>query len=297
MRVSKDYKKDRITWDTFMTFFTRRGKVRPGEQMVFSGFAIADIDTARAETQRFADEDPEDIKWRLQRSLKETLVYKQNMVPKGGKGKYNVTVPEPFGMTKRAGALHKQKMTIRQAWLDEDAKQKRAEEDRYRAMNFKANEIPKSTSQPRYQNILKKEDQRRQQNKEASRARTKQTEQPFSFHERDLARERERLNLANDIDEYMLNQFRARIVPWRILVPRFKMMMEKEEHDREQRIREAAEKSFAAAKLPPRMQNHEDEKRRRIEEDLDTTKMTETTDLGFSFQPPRARSVPNFRKI
>ena len=50
MRVSKDHKKERITWDAFMTNFTRRGKMRPGEQMVFTGFAIADIDTARAET-------------------------------------------------------------------------------------------------------------------------------------------------------------------------------------------------------------------------------------------------------
>lgn len=75
-------------------------------------------------------------------------------------------------------------------------------------------------------------------------ARTKQTEKPFSFHERDLVNERNRLNLANDIDEYMLDQFRARIVPWRILVPRFKMMMEKDEYDREQRIRAAAEASF-----------------------------------------------------
>ena len=102
-------------------------------------------------------------------------------------------------------------------------------------------------------------------------ARTKQTEKPFSFHERDLVNERNRLNLANDIDEYMLDQFRARIVPWRILVPRFKMMMEKDEYDREQRIRAAAEASFQAAKLPPRMQQHEDEKKRRIEEDLETT--------------------------
>jgi hypothetical protein len=38
----------------------------------------------------------------------------------------------------------------------------------------------------------------------------------------------------------MLNQFRARIIPWRILVPRFKMMMEKDEHEREQRIRSMA---------------------------------------------------------
>ena len=112
-------------------------------------------------------------------------MYKQNMVPKGGKGKYNVTVPDPFGMTKRAAHPAKHK-TIRQAWLDDDAKRKKEEEDRYRAMNFKANDIPKSTSQPLYQKILRKEEERRQKNKEASRARTKQNEKPFSFHERDL---------------------------------------------------------------------------------------------------------------
>ena len=67
------------------------------------------------------------------------------MVPKGGKGKYNVTVPDPFGMTRRAASSY-QKKTIRQEWLDEDARKKKAEEDRYRAMNFKANNIPKSTS-------------------------------------------------------------------------------------------------------------------------------------------------------
>ena len=67
MRVSKEYKGDRITWDTFMVNFTKRGKLRPGEEMIFSGFAIQDIDTARAETARYQDEDPEEIKWRMQR--------------------------------------------------------------------------------------------------------------------------------------------------------------------------------------------------------------------------------------
>jgi hypothetical protein len=95
----------------------------------------------------------------------------------------------------------------------------------------------------------------------------------------------------------MLNQFRARIVPWRILIPRFKMMMEKEEHEREQRIRKNAETSYQMAKLPPRMQAYEDEKRRRLENDLDSTQMSIQTNLMYSFQPPRARSVPNFRKI
>ena len=75
------------------------------------------------------------------------------------------------------------------------------------------------------------------------------------------------------------------------------MMVEKEEHDREQRIRLNAEKNLAAAKLPPRMQDHEDERKRRIEEDLETTKGSTKTDLQFPFAPPRARSVPNFRKL
>ena len=110
LRVSHDYKGERILWDNFIVNFTKRGKLRPGEQMIFSGFAIADIDTARAETQRYEDEDPENIKWRLTRTLKEQLVQKQNMVPKGGKGKYNVTVPEPFGMSRRE---RHQKKTIR----------------------------------------------------------------------------------------------------------------------------------------------------------------------------------------
>jgi hypothetical protein len=65
--------------------------------------------------------------------------------------------------------------------------------------------------------------------------------------------------LADDVDTACLNQFRARIVPWRILIPKFKMMMESEEHERETRIRQNAEKSFAQAKLPPRMQAHVDE--------------------------------------
>jgi len=199
-RVSNEHKAPRITWDQFMVNFVRRGKLRPGEEMIFSGFAIADIDTARLETQRFEDEDPEEVKMRLFRSLKEQLVYKQNMVPKGGKGKYNITVPEPFGMCKRKHS----KKTIRQAWLDSEAKAKVAEEELYRKMNFKANEIPKTTSQPLYSKILKREEERRIKNHEASMAKTKAIEKPFSFHERDKQAERDRLNLANEIDEHML---------------------------------------------------------------------------------------------
>jgi len=69
----------------------------------------------------------------------------------------------------------------------------------------------------------------------------------------------------DDIDERMLTQFRARNVPWRILIPRFKMMMERDEHERDQRIIRNAEQSYKLAKLPPRMQAYEEEKKRKTE--------------------------------
>jgi len=76
----------------------------------------------------------------------------------------------------------------------------------------------------------------------------------------------------------MLNQFRARNIPWGILIPRFKMMMERDEHEREQRIRRNAEASYAASKLPPRMQANVDEIRRKKENDLESTQGSQQTE-------------------
>jgi Uncharacterised protein family UPF0564 len=165
-------------------------------------------------------------------------------------------------------------------------------------ITFKANHIPKTTTEPLYQRIQEKEKARRAANKEESLARTKATQKPFSFYERDVEKARDAALRNEDIDTHMLNQFRARIIPWRVLVPRFKMMCEKAEHEREQRIRANAQKSLASSKLPPRMQQHVDEKRKRLEDNLESTQSTlEESQLGFTFQPPRARSVPNFQRL
>ena len=36
MRVSKEHKEERIDWMSFLVYFTKRGKLRPGEQIQFS---------------------------------------------------------------------------------------------------------------------------------------------------------------------------------------------------------------------------------------------------------------------
>lgn len=77
--------------------------------------------------------------------LKEKLVGKQNIVPKTGKGKYNLTVPEPPRFLK-----HKHVKTIRQKWLEQDAYERKLKEEFERKVSFKANDIPKTTTKPLY---------------------------------------------------------------------------------------------------------------------------------------------------
>jgi hypothetical protein len=106
-----------------------------------------------AETQRQAEEDPEHKQFQLMRKLKEKMVGKMNLVPKGGKGKYDITVPEPPRFLK-----HKHKKTIRQQRLEQDEAERKLREEAECKVTFKANEIPKTTKQPLYQKILEAEE-------------------------------------------------------------------------------------------------------------------------------------------
>lgn len=65
-------------------------------------------------------------------------------------------------------------------------------------------EIPMTTKRPLYKLLLKKVDQRRQKNREASLAKNKALSKPFSFHERDTIAARQRAIACDDIDEHML---------------------------------------------------------------------------------------------
>jgi hypothetical protein len=65
MRVSKEHKEERIDWMSFLVYFTKRGKLRPGEQIEFSYKSILEIDTFRAESIRYEEEDVDDKHFRL----------------------------------------------------------------------------------------------------------------------------------------------------------------------------------------------------------------------------------------
>ena len=51
--------------------------------------------------------------------------------------------------------------------------------------------------------------------------------------------------------------FRANKIPWKVLVPLYKRMIDKIEYERGIRIKKNAERSYSFAKLPPRMEAYE----------------------------------------
>jgi hypothetical protein len=174
-RVLSDHKKGTISWLQFLGYFSKRGRlqgytdieVSPSKEKVqFLTMAEQGLSQGMAVKEQ---EDKEVKVTRLQTLLKERLDHKEELIPKDGKGKYNITVPQPFEFLNR----QKEKKTIREQKLEEmlkEAKQKEIDEKTYK---FQAKEIPRTTTEPLYQKLLSNQDNRRQEVKRMSIALTK----------------------------------------------------------------------------------------------------------------------------
>lgn len=55
--------------------------------------------------------------------------------------------------------------------------------------------------------------------------------------------------------------FKANKIPWKVLIPLYKRMIDKIEYERAIRIKKNAELSYSLAHLPPRMEEHEKKKK------------------------------------
>lgn len=177
---------------------------------------------------------------RLRQLMKDRLDKKEDLVPKEGKGKYNITVPVAFEFDSR-----EKKVTIREKKLEQMLKEVKAKNEVVKTV-FRANQIPRSTREPKYQRILQANENRRQELKRMSIAITKQNERPFSFYERDLQRAKSQGASEFHIPECMnVPPFKASIIPWRVRAPLYQEMVERSEYSREQRIKRNAEISLA----------------------------------------------------
>ena len=99
------------------------------------------------------DDDLEIKKERLTRGLKDKLVHKQNLVPKQGKGKYDVTVPVLFEFLKNPT----ERKSTRQIWLEQEVSRKERELRNHMNTRIEPTEIPATTLKPLFKILLKKD--------------------------------------------------------------------------------------------------------------------------------------------
>lgn len=91
---------------------------------------------------------------------------------KDGKGKFDVTVPEPFDFERRGKNKSK---SIRERKVEEMVKEKIHNESIEINIRPKVNSIPRTTTEPLYEKILAKNEARRDEVKRMSKIITEQT--------------------------------------------------------------------------------------------------------------------------
>lgn len=87
---------------TFLGFFTRRGQLRDRENFKMQKKDDESIQRLSDLISRISDPDDETKRYNLEKNFNRNLIdRKVDLVPKTGKGQYNVTVPQPFYATTR----------------------------------------------------------------------------------------------------------------------------------------------------------------------------------------------------
>jgi hypothetical protein len=214
---------------------------------------------------------------------------------KGKSTERQITVPKPFKFDTRDMIRPK---SIRERKVDEMIEEKRIEEDRLLGFKFRAKQPPKETITPLFQQILEKNELRRKEVKDNSVKIMKEKEKPFSFYSRDVANYEAKKNRSEYInEEFKKPAFKANEVPVVCTVELYKIMIDKENKEREVRIKKKAEENLKKSKLPPRMELHERSKKEKEELGNKRTKSKEDLSRFGTFEPTKAKPVPDFDRL
>eukprot|EP00210_Caulerpa_lentillifera_P007840 g7482.t1 len=176
-----------------------------------------------------------------------------------------------------------QSMSISSTKLLQDLMLK-AMEEFYKQRPFKANPVPPSTSQPRYDSLVIEQELRSALNKQAAMELLQELQQPFSFHTRTY-QTRHRV-VSNEL-ENKRRPFTAKEVPAHVKQMRYPLMLE-QNMLRKVAIKKQAELSLKSAKLPPRMELHQN--RSKEEEHIGFKKEEERENRAPGY-------IPNFKNL
>jgi hypothetical protein len=281
-RLQKNYMKRYISWDKVLPYFTRKGT------------PISDYDIRKLDSSGVTDEVDENEIAAKNKAINNEVKSRMAALPmfprKDGKGRYKITIPNAPQFEKRG----KNKGTsIRERKLQEMVKYNDLEDEYELSKKFKAKPVPKSTLEPRFQNIMEANEKRRQEVKQRSIAMTKQNEKPFSFYERDIRKTNQPPVYDPEFDVMNYEPFKANPVPGHAKVCIYEYMSKKKDKERELRIKRNAELALAQSSLPPRMAMYE-----RMKETNDIQKRSKSLENPeFTFKPKKMKPVPDFMRI
>lgn len=177
------------------------------------------------------------------------------------KGRYGLTVPEPFAFEIRDSQA--KAPNTRERKVNEMVMEKKIEEQNMIKHQFRHKPVPAAVLIPRYQQICDSNLERRLRVKQESIQITKQREAPFSFWERDKVKMAKKNNPDQGLAaECKRPPFKANRMPDPSSIKIYAQEMQMQEEARLKKIHQQAEESYARAKMPHRMQQAlEDEKR------------------------------------
>ncbi|CAD7700186.1 unnamed protein product, partial [Ostreobium quekettii] len=130
--------------------------------------------------------------------------------PRSASRPFTPTQQKPFRFEERA---RERPRTIMGVKTEQDVHIKRMEAEAARRGSFRANPIPKSTREPRFENILWQQDFRRRTNHDAAVEVLNQMQAPFSFYERDKLAAQERSRRMRKDPKRFQVPFKAKDVP------------------------------------------------------------------------------------
>ena len=164
------------------------------------------------------------------------------------------TTPRPFSFEVRESRRVK---SISETRLEQDLAIEAEIHQAEMARPFRANPLPRSTVEPRYQRMLEREEMRRDERRASRRAALLESERPFTFHHRAEEVRRYTAETADDRAARRANKFqrtfKAKEVPRDVATPKLAEMQERDRRRKEE-ARAAAVAKLAEARLPERME-------------------------------------------
>ena len=170
---------------------------------------------------------------------------------KPASGYHRATKVKPFSFDQRDQNKRK---TISQVKLEQDLSLKKKEEEEAVNVMFKANGLPRSTLEPRYEKLTRQQAARTRENKRRSQENLKKAEQPFSFYFADKDRKAAREAKLEKARNVNAKPFKANPIPKSVHESRYELLQFDRERRKEE-AREKATKALARSSLPERMRN------------------------------------------